>query len=115
MKIGIMTPGGFDESGRERVIPVFLWLVERLARRHDVHVIALNQYREPRQYPLVGATVHNIGYRDENTRILGQSASVLRLLGREHRTRRFDVLHGLWAKHEGLMAAVFGRLLRSEE
>src|SRR5579884_2382102 len=57
MKIALVTPGGFDRSGRERVIPVFLWLVERLSRRHEVHVYTLNQYPYPDTYPLLGATV----------------------------------------------------------
>jgi hypothetical protein len=33
MKVVVVVPGGFDRSGRERVIPALLWLVERLARR----------------------------------------------------------------------------------
>jgi hypothetical protein len=63
VKIGIVTPGGFDRSGNDRVIPVFLWLVERLARRHEVHVFTLSQYPDPETYPLLGAMVHNIGTR----------------------------------------------------
>jgi hypothetical protein len=38
-----------DESGTERVIPAFLWFIERLARRHDVHVFALAQEPHPRE------------------------------------------------------------------
>src|SRR5262245_32019200 len=34
VKIVIVVPGGFDRSGRERVIPALLWLTERLARRN---------------------------------------------------------------------------------
>ena len=50
MKLAIVTPGGVDESGTERVIPAFLWLIERLARRHDVHVFALSQEPRPRDW-----------------------------------------------------------------
>ena len=56
MKLAIVTPGGVDESGTERVIPAFLWLIERLARRHDVHVFALSQEPRPRDWTLLGAT-----------------------------------------------------------
>ena len=41
MRIGLVVSGGVDRSGRERVTPSLLWLVERLARRHDVHVFVL--------------------------------------------------------------------------
>src|SRR5476649_545704 len=61
MRIGLVVSGGFDRSGRERVTPSLLWLVERLARRHDVHVFVLHYYPEPRSYSLLGATVHDIG------------------------------------------------------
>src|SRR5215468_9458288 len=64
MRIGMVVTGGVDASGRERVVPALLWLVERLARRHDVHVFALHYYREPRTYRLLGATVHDLGRVD---------------------------------------------------
>jgi glycosyltransferase involved in cell wall biosynthesis len=64
VRIGLVVTGGFDPSGRERVTPSLLWLVERLARRHNVHVFVLHYYPEPRTYPLLGATVHDIGRVD---------------------------------------------------
>lgn len=64
MRIGLVVTGGVDRAGRERVVPALLWLVERLARRHDVHVFALHHYREPCTYPLLGATVHDVGRVD---------------------------------------------------
>jgi glycosyltransferase involved in cell wall biosynthesis len=111
MKIGFIAPGGFDRGGQERVIPVFLWLVERLARQHEVHVMTLNQYAEPCTYPLLGATVHNIGSLSRPWRGARQASRVMRLVARENRRGRFDVLHGLWATQTGLMAAVAGRAL----
>jgi glycosyltransferase involved in cell wall biosynthesis len=61
MRIGLVVSGGLDRSGRERVVPILLWLVERLARRHDVHAFVLHYYPEPCTYPLRGATVHDLG------------------------------------------------------
>ena len=61
MRIGLVVSGGLDRSGRERVTPSLLWLIERLARRHDVHAFVLDYYPEPCSYPLLGATVHDIG------------------------------------------------------
>ena len=61
MPIALVVSGGVDRSGRERVVPSLLWLVERLARRHDVHVFVLHYYPAPCSYPLLGATVHDIG------------------------------------------------------
>ncbi|HMF95060.1 MAG TPA: hypothetical protein VKE96_12230, partial [Vicinamibacterales bacterium] len=61
MRIALVVTGGVDQSARERVVPALLWLVERLARRHDVHVFALHYHRSPRSYALLGATVHDLG------------------------------------------------------
>lgn len=110
MKIGLITPGGFDRSGQERVIPAFLWLVERLARRHEVHVYTLYQYPDPVDYALLGASVHNIGGSDRSVRALRRFARTLRALQGEQRRGRFDVLHGLWANESGLIAAAAGKL-----
>src|SRR6185503_16978769 len=61
LRIGLVLTGGVDRSGRERVVPSLLWLVERLARRHDVHVFVLHYYREACDYPLRGAAIHDLG------------------------------------------------------
>ena len=34
MKLALVLPGGVDRSGEYRVFPVFMALIERLARRH---------------------------------------------------------------------------------
>ena len=33
MKIALVVPGGVDRSGTRRVIPIILWLIERLVRQ----------------------------------------------------------------------------------
>ena len=104
MKIAMLLPGGVDRSGTHRVIPCNLWLIERVAREHDLHLFALRQEPRPSRYELLGAQVHNIGARPRQLRAL---AAVVR----EHRRAPFDVLHALWAAPPGLVAAVAGRLL----
>ena len=66
MKIALIVPGGLDRSGRENVIPALLWLVERLAQRHEVLAVALHQEPEPSRYPLLGAQVINLGQMNLN-------------------------------------------------
>ena len=90
MKIAIVTPGGVDESGTERVIPAFLWLIERLARRHDVHVFALSQEPRPRDWTLLGAKVHNVGT------VGARWLRFYRLFAREHRVAPFALVHALF-------------------
>ncbi len=111
MRIAFIVPGGFDRSGRERVIPVLLWLIERLARRNEVHVFALRHYREPCTYPLAGATIHDLG-RVEGRRGSRLVQHYLRLLGALRSSGPFDVLHGYWATPAGVLAAIAGRHLR---
>jgi glycosyltransferase involved in cell wall biosynthesis len=101
MRIGLVVSGGFDPSGRERVTPVLLWLVERLARRHDVHVFVLHYYREPRDYSLLGATVHDLG-RVAGPRGFTRLLQRRRLAAAIRARGPIDVLHA----HQGLPAAV---------
>jgi glycosyltransferase involved in cell wall biosynthesis len=111
MKIAIVAPGGFDRSGTQRVIPVFLTLARNLATRHEVHVFTLHQYPEPVVYALAGATVHNIGDGGGTRRGFGLLRATVRTIRGEHNTGAFDVIHGLWANASGLFAAVAGRLI----
>lgn len=90
MRLALVTPGGVDETGTERVIPAFLWLVERLARRHDVHVFALAQEAEPREWSLLGARVHNVGTAG------ARRWRFQRIFAREHRAAPFDLVHALF-------------------
>lgn len=105
MKIGLFVPGGVDRSGVYRVIPCLLWLIERLAKRHEVHVFALYQERERSRYELRGATVHNIGSKLTGFRALAEFFA-------EHRRAPFDVIHAFWATPPGVLAVFAGFVLR---
>ena len=97
----MVLPGGVDRSGEDRVVPAVLWLVERLAARHDVHVFVMRQEPAPGTWTLVGARVHNIGgQRGWRRRFFSTFAHV-------HREARFDVVHALWAS-AGLYASMAG-------
>ena len=110
MRIGLVVTGGVDRSGRERVIPALLWLIESLARQHELHVFALYYEDAPCTYPLLGATVHDLGTR--------RVARGWRRLAQRQRLRatlatlpRFDVLHAYWGIPAGWVATSVGRAL----
>jgi glycosyltransferase involved in cell wall biosynthesis len=107
MRIAIVVPGGVDRSGRERVIPMLLSLIERLARRHSVHVFVLRHYIEPCTYELRGATIHDLG-RARGPRGLRSLLQARHLLKALRLAGPFDVLHGLWALPSGLLASIAG-------
>lgn len=100
----MIVPGGVDRSGTERVIPILLALVERIASEHELHVFALHQEPRPATWRLRGATVHNAGAPRARLRALRDVVA-------EHRRAPFDVLHGVWAD-AGIVAGAAGRLLR---
>jgi glycosyltransferase involved in cell wall biosynthesis len=104
MKVAMVIPGGVDRTGVERVIPSRLALIERIARVHELHVFALRQEPRPGRWTLLGAQVHNAGWRPSRLVALTQ------IVG-EHRRAPFDVIHGMWATC-GALAGVAGRLLR---
>ena len=108
MRIGLVVTGGVDRTGRERVVPALLWLIERLARRHDLHVFALHHYAEPCSYPLLGATVHDVGRVDgppglRRLRLRWKLAAAIDALG------RFDVLHAYWGMPAGFVTTEVAR------
>ena len=103
MRIALVVAGGVDRSGRDKVIPALVWLVERLARRHDVAVYALRYHDRPCSYPLRGATVHDLG---RPRGFLQQHSRLLAALGRDG---PFDVVHGYWALPAGIVAATAAR------
>ncbi|WNL44360.1 glycosyltransferase family 4 protein [Dyella sp. BiH032] len=105
MKLALVVPGGVDRGGEERVIPVLLSLIARLAREHEVHVFALRQEAKPGRWPLAGATVHNIGDGWQRTRAV---AAILR----EHRRAPFDTVQAIFSGHCSLVAIAAARLLR---
>ena len=98
-------PGGVDRSGTHRVIPCLLWLIERLAGSHDVHVFALYQETRAATYPLCGATIHAVARRFARW-------NGLRAVLREHRGKAFDVIHAFWALPTGTLASILGFLVR---
>src|SRR5258708_18714289 len=102
MRIALFVPGGVDRSGTERVIPALLALIERLAQRHTVFVVALTPAPTPERYELLGATVHDIGGG------AGRRRRALWVVADEHRRVPFDVFHAFWARGPGSLAAVAG-------
>ena len=104
MRIGLVVSGGFDPSGRERVTPSLLWFVERLARRHDVHVFVLHYYREPLDYPMLGAAVHDLG-RVSGPPGFRRARQRQRLTEALRARGPFDLLHA----YQGMPAAVTTR------
>lgn len=103
MRIALVVPGGVSRDGEYRVIPAILWLIERLARRHDVHVVALRQEPRPATWDLLGATVHNVGRRPR--RLLA-----VRTLLKLHAVRPFDLFHAIWARGPGEVALACARV-----
>lgn len=105
MRIALVVPGGVDRTGTYRVIPAILALLERLARRHQVHVFALSQEPEAGSWDLLGARVHNLGCRLRRHR-------AVRYLVAWHRRVGFDLFHSIWAGWPGYVAFAAGRLCR---
>jgi glycosyltransferase involved in cell wall biosynthesis len=101
VKLALVVPGGVDRSGTDRVVPALLWLIERLARRHEVHVFALDQEPVPAQWELLGARVSSIGSAP------GRRRRFFAAVAGEHRARRFDVIHAFWGGC-GTLAAFAG-------
>ncbi len=112
MRIGLVVAGGVDRSGRERVLPEVLDFVERMARRHELHVFVLQYYAEPCDYVLRGATVHDLG-RVDRPRGLRLWRMRRRLAHATARLGPFDVLHAYWGLPAGVVAVDVARATRT--
>jgi glycosyltransferase involved in cell wall biosynthesis len=110
VRIGLVVTGGVDASARDRIVPALLWLIERLARRHDVHVFALHYHRTPRAYPLLGAMVHDLG-RVHWPPGLRRARVTARLRRAVAAHGPFDLLHAYWGI-PAIAATRVGRALR---
>ena len=110
MRIGLIVAGGVDRSGRERVLPELLDFIERIAQRHELHVFVLQYYREPCEYTLLGATVHDLG-RIDRPRGLRAWLMRRRLQDAIERLGGFDVLHAYWGMPTGLVTVDVGSAL----
>lgn len=108
MRIAWIVPGGFDESGRERVVPSWLALLRRIAAHHAVVVFIAGVQDTPRTYPLLGATIVDLGRPRgaRGLRLIGQYRALARLVAAKG---PFDVFHGFWAVPGGVLAAAMGR------
>ncbi len=109
MRIALIVPGGVDRSGRERVIPALLALIERLARRHSVLVVALEQEPAPSTYALLGAQVVNLGRGQSHLPGLGFWQRLRQTLTALDAHGGADVLHAFWLGAASTLALGVGR------
>lgn len=112
MRVVIIVPGGVDRGGQERVIPALLWLIERLARRHRVLVIALAQEPQPDVYPLLGAQVVNLGSAASRVAGFGLMRRLRQVRKAIHDHGGADVVHAFWVGTTSTLAVLMGRWLR---
>jgi len=104
VKLALVVPGGVGRVSADGWIPCLHWLIERLARRHEVHVFSLRGAPRPDVYPFFGATVHHAGAHPIRLRTFGAIVA-------EHRRGPFDVLHAFWVAPAGVIAGWAGRVL----
>jgi glycosyltransferase involved in cell wall biosynthesis len=103
VKLGLVVLGGVPPGPAVGRIPCIQWLIERLARRHTVHVFSMHGAPRPGRYPLLGATVHHAGARPIRLRTFAAIVA-------EHRRGPFDLFHAFWVVPPGVIAVLAGKL-----
>ena len=86
------------------MIPALLALIRRLAVRHELHVYALQQERDPGTWELDGAQIHNLGAAC--TRL-----QAVRTIAAAHRLSPFQLTQSIFSGTPGLLAVAAGRWL----
>jgi glycosyltransferase involved in cell wall biosynthesis len=107
MRIAVVVTGGLHASGRDQVVPSWLALFSRLAKRHDFHAFALRHLPTPQSYPLHGYTVHDLG-RPSAPFGLSRLAQEQALYRAFKINGPFDLVHGLWGDAAGQLAVRMG-------
>jgi glycosyltransferase involved in cell wall biosynthesis len=105
VKLALVVLGGVSRDPTQGSVPCLHWLIERLARGHEVHVFSMFGAPRPDRYHFHGATVHHAGARP--VRLRTQAAMLA-----EHRHGAFDLFHAFWVTPSGVIAATAGKLLR---
>lgn len=114
MRVALIVPGagGICRDGYPLSIAVIQALIERLARRHEVLVIPLDE-EQRRRYPLLGARVATLG------RLTGPGGAGQWLVGLwrlvsalQDGGGRFDVIHAFWAGRPASLAIAAALILR---
>ena len=108
MRIALVVPGGVGADGVHNVIPALLSLIERLARHHDLLVLATDQVGSPARYQLRGAQTRCLGDRRRGP--LGRVRLAVAVLA-ELRSFRPDVIHVMWLGPRSTLSIVAGRIL----
>jgi glycosyltransferase involved in cell wall biosynthesis len=93
MRIALVVPGGVGPDGVQAVIPALLSLLERLAVRHEVLVLATEQRAQPSAYELRGARVLALG---EAGRLPLRRLRLARRAATAIGAFRPDVVHAIW-------------------
>lgn len=109
MKLAFILPGGVDRSGTVNVIPAWLWQIERVARRHELHVFALHQYPQPCTYPLLGATVHNLGWPRRRGVLIHAARCMPQFIRTFRQLGQWDGVHGWGGQPSAFTAACASR------
>jgi glycosyltransferase involved in cell wall biosynthesis len=109
MRIAWVLAGGLHPSGREQMTPAIVHLLERLARRHEVHAFTLRHLPDPASYMLRGIHVQDLG-RPRDRGSLGRWSESRALVRSMTGHSPLDVVHGYQADPGGL-AAWAGRRL----
>lgn len=116
MRVALIVPGGVGRDGVHLVIPALLSLIARLARDHQVLVVALEQTDAPEAYDLLGARVACLGRDFTSGGRLGQGGKwrlglrYSRLMGLL-RAFKPDLLHAFWLGATSSLALLAGRAL----
>ncbi|MCY2988521.1 MAG: glycosyltransferase family 4 protein [Planctomycetota bacterium] len=111
MKILMFVPGGVGRGGRYAVIPALIALLRRLAKRHQVTVVALAQEPQSAEYELAGARICNLGMIAGVTgwSIVRRALRLRVVLARQR--ARADVVHAFWLGQTSSLALLAGRWL----
>jgi glycosyltransferase involved in cell wall biosynthesis len=104
-RIALLVPGGI---GKEDYIPSLLDLISHLSVKFDIHLYSFT--RLSIHPALQQCTVSLPSSTGTNNGFLTSLYFLWRLL-KDHRVRKFDLIHGFWAANQGIVAVAAGKLL----
>jgi glycosyltransferase involved in cell wall biosynthesis len=109
-RVAVFVPGGIGESGEGQPIAVLEGLIRRLAGEFVVTVYSLSHARStPETGLLYQLKVVNARHNDP---LIPRMLRLATMFRRDHRKKRYHLLHAFWAFPPGILAVLLGKVFR---
>jgi len=109
-RIAIIVPGGISLENSEYSIPFLQNLISNLSQQFDLTVYSLSKVPVSRDLPFILKCTDS----SPKSFIFKRILKICFLIYRDHRLKKFDILHGFWAFPSGFLVVILSKIFRNK-